>query len=85
MGCYNLMGIIVENRYEDAVKVQDLLTKYGCMIKIRLGLHEAGEVCSDEGFIVLQLCGSNDEIQGFCEELNAINGVSADFMTIKGR
>ena len=36
-----IMGIQVGDREQEAVKVQELLTKQGCIIKTRLGLHEA--------------------------------------------
>ncbi len=83
MDCYNLMGIVIRKREENAVKVQEILTKYGCMIKVRLGLHEVDNSCSEEGFIVLQLCGGNDEINRLRNELNLIEGVSAEVVTIK--
>ncbi|QSZ28152.1 hypothetical protein ACETAC_04700 [Aceticella autotrophica] len=86
MNCYNLMGIVISKRCENAVKVQEILTKYGCIIKVRLGLHESNDnVCSQDGFIVLQLCGSKDEISNLCAELNSIKGVTADIVTIEAK
>ena len=38
-----IIGIKVENRREEASKLQDILTEYGCVIKTRIGLHDMGE------------------------------------------
>lgn len=77
MACYNIMAIIVNHRSKKAADVQSVFTKYGCIIKLRLGLHEAGDVCSEEGLILLQLAGDKKEIEEFKAELNAIEGVTA--------
>jgi metal-responsive CopG/Arc/MetJ family transcriptional regulator len=76
------MGIAVNHRIKNAAEVQNILTKYGCLISVRLGLHEAGNVCSDSGLIILQLTGSKEEIGAFTEELNAISGVEAKTLEI---
>ncbi|KAF5090969.1 hypothetical protein LNN31_14310 [Acetobacterium wieringae] len=50
-----IMGIQVGNRESEALKVQELLTKNGCIIKTRLGLHESSEeMCSITGLIILE-------------------------------
>lgn len=50
-----IMGIQVGNRESEALKVQELLTKNGCIIKTRLGMHESSEVsCSITGLIILE-------------------------------
>ncbi len=41
MKCYNVMVLLVDNREENAKVLQDILTESGCLIKARLGLHEA--------------------------------------------
>ncbi len=82
MACYNIVGILVNHRTQKAEEVQKILTKYGCLIKMRLGLHEAGNVCSEEGLIMLQLCGQKEEVSKFVAELNEIKGVTAKLMEI---
>ena len=43
-----VMAIYQGKRSESAVQVQDVLTKYGCSIHVRLGLHDAGpDFCSN--------------------------------------
>lgn len=82
MVCFKIMGIAVNHRIKNAAEVQNILTKYGCLISVRLGLHEAGNVCSDSGLIILQLTGGSEEIAAFTEELNAISGVEAKTLEI---
>ena len=77
MACYNVMTILISNRRKNATELQKVLTKSGCIIKTRLGLHEAGELCSEEGLIILQLIGSSENITLLERELNALDGVKA--------
>ncbi len=35
-----ILGVQVTNRIKNALEVQEILTKFGCNIKTRLGLHE---------------------------------------------
>lgn len=72
-----IMGIQVGNRESDALKVQELLTKNGCIIKTRLGLHESSEqLCSITGLIILEfLPDKEDEIAGLEKELAALSTI----------
>jgi metal-responsive CopG/Arc/MetJ family transcriptional regulator len=76
------MAIVVNYRSEKAHKLQSILTKYGCLIKVRLGLHETADVCSEDGLIVLQLSGEKVEIQNLQSELNSIEGITANNMEV---
>jgi len=72
-----IIGIQVNHRSGDAIKVQEILSKYGCIIKSRLGLHDAGDGCSDEGLILLELIERKDKVSVECleEEVNALEDV----------
>lgn len=51
-----IIGIKISNRLESAVSVQEILTKYGCIIKTRIGLHEEiNGQCSPKGLILLEI------------------------------
>ena len=51
-----IIGIGIENRKETAIKVQDVLTEFGCDIKARLGLSDYKEnECSYKGLILLDV------------------------------
>jgi len=82
MACYNIMAVVVNYRSKNSSEVQKVLSKFACNIKVRLGLHEAGDVCSDEGLIILQLAGTKTEIQEFEGELNIIEGVNAKVLEV---
>ena len=82
MACYNLMAVLVNHRSKTANEVQETLTKHGCIIKMRLGLHEADNACSEEGLIILQLGGEESERENLKKELNSIQGVKAKSLEI---
>ena len=42
---------------------------------IRVGLHETGNTCSEEGLILLQLTGSKEEIGELEKQLNDMEGL----------
>ena len=81
MGCEQIMVIRINKRTDKAPTVQSVLTEYGCAIKTRLGLHEAGDgFCSDTGILILQLCG--DGYAGLENALNEIEGVKAKLVEL---
>lgn len=81
--CSIIMAILQERRIESAVKVQDVLTKYGCHIRVRLGLHDSAvNECSNSGMIILQLCGEDLDISDMQQELQAIPSVKVKYMTL---
>lgn len=77
------MAILQENRVETATKVQEALTRNGCNIRVRLGLHDAGVgTCSNSGLILLQLCGDAAETEKLLTELQSIPYVKAKMMSL---
>ncbi|AZR74813.1 hypothetical protein BBF96_03865 [Anoxybacter fermentans] len=75
------MAIKINNRNIDAPKFQELITKHGCIIKTRLGIHEVDN-CAKEGLIILQLCGKDEDIQALGEEINSLDTVKAKWMKL---
>jgi hypothetical protein len=79
----NIMGITINLRTAHAPAVQEILTKYGCLIKTRLGMHETDEkACSEQGIVLLQLIGSDEEILKLKDELLVITGVKVNTMKV---
>jgi len=70
--CDTIMAVLINKRSEAAPQVQEILTKYGCIIRIRLGVHEV-EACREEGLVLLQLCGKQEEIAKLEAELTQLN------------
>ncbi|MGE5678369.1 MAG: hypothetical protein ACM3ZR_09985 [Pseudomonadota bacterium] len=76
-----IMAVKINGRTANAPLVQEILTKYGCNIKTRIGFHETNEdQCSTDGILILQLFGKDDELQAFLSELGKLNGVSPKFI-----
>lgn len=84
MACNPLMAIRVSDRDANAVKIQEVLTKHGCSISMRLGLHDQndGNVCSASGTLILQLCGTSEEAKKVEADLAKIDGVKAKFIDL---
>ena len=82
MSCRTIMAVSISKRTAEAVKVQQALTKHGCIINLRVGLHETGNVCADDGLVLLHLCGTKKEIGALKADLNKIKGVKARSMTV---
>jgi hypothetical protein len=76
-----IMAVIIDQRNNTAPQVQEVLTKYGCLISTRLGLHQV-RGCSDNGLIILHLAGSDTDIQRLEKELEGIDGVRVKMMNI---
>lgn len=58
-----IIGISVSNRKEDSTKLQEILTKYGCYIKTRIGLHDMGEYkCLNYGIVLIEVIDKINEI-----------------------
>jgi hypothetical protein len=71
-----ILGIAVTDNAAEAIKVQNLLTKFGCTIKTRLGLHEvSNDECNSEGIILLELTGNTDEMDKLENELLKIESL----------
>ena len=77
------MAIRASKRREVADALQGVLTEFGCNIKMRLGLHQAGDVCSEEGLILLQLVDAEEAgaIKALEDALAKIDGIR--FKTIQ--
>ncbi|HNZ32730.1 MAG TPA: hypothetical protein P5518_02465 [Candidatus Cloacimonas sp.] len=75
---YKVILVKIDQRSSEATKVQDILTKYGCNIRVRLGLHEvSNEFCANDGLVVLEVQGDRDILDKMIEELNALEYVQA--------
>lgn len=81
---FSIMLIKISPRSKIAPQVQELLTKHGCIIKTRLGLHEASvNSCSKSGLVILDLLNeTQDEIDELKNELNSLDGVNAKVVII---
>ncbi|MDZ4182230.1 MAG: hypothetical protein U1B83_05075 [Candidatus Cloacimonadaceae bacterium] len=78
---YKVILIKIDHRSTEAAKVQNILTEYGCNIKVRLGLHEVSkEFCANDGLVVLEVEGSPEELNAIVGKLNDVDYVQAKFI-----
>jgi len=78
-----IMAVTIDPRSAHAPQVQTILTKHGCIIKTRLGLHEVNQnSCSEEGLIILHIHSSLDEIKILENELLDVNDVKVKYMCL---
>lgn len=77
-----IMAIRTDKRRENAEALQKVLTEYGCNIKLRLGLHEAGNVCSESGLILLVLAEPKEDIAKLEDALKKLSGIQYKTMEV---
>ena len=83
MSSYYIIGVRMDNRIDNAEKFQEVLTKNGCMIKTRLGLHDIiDDDCANDGIIVLQPYGSKEDVEALVNELNSLEGIMARYIDL---
>ncbi len=83
MSYYYLIGIRMDNRIGNAVQLQDTLTKNGCKIKTRLGMHDTSEnACANDGILILQPFGEQEEVEQLVKDLNSLEGVTAKLIDL---
>ncbi len=79
-----ILGIHITDRVKEVSDVQEILTKFGCTIKTRLGLHEVREdFCAGSGLILLELTGNREEFIKLENELLKIEGLVVKKMTFQ--
>ncbi|NFH70758.1 hypothetical protein FDA33_18225 [Clostridium botulinum] len=78
-----IMAVTIDPRSAHAPEVQTILTKHGCIIKTRVGLHEVSKnSCSEQGLIILHIHSSLEEIKVFEKDLLKVHGVKVKYMTL---
>jgi hypothetical protein len=76
---HTIFGVHISQRVENVPAVQALLSKYGCNIRTRLGLHDADSTqCSPSGLLLVDVFGA--ETEDFYKELQACKGVDVQRM-----
>ncbi len=76
-----IIGINVLDRIKEAGRTQKTLGKYATSIKTRLGFHELTEdVCSRNGFVIIELTGKKSDWDILDNELNEIGGTNIQKM-----
>jgi hypothetical protein len=80
----SILLILIGKRKEEAVKVQQILTGWGCLIKTRLGIHDGVlDNCSDTGLIILELVGTDEQKQELARKVAVLPGVSSKIVDLE--
>ena len=80
----SVLLILIGKRKEEAVKVQQILTGWGCIIKTRLGIHDGVmENCSDEGLLILELHGTDEQKTELARKVAVLPGVSSKLVELE--
>ncbi len=79
-----ILGIHISDRVKKVGLIQPILTKFGCSIGTRLGLHDVtDDFCSPNGMILLELTGDPNEFTKLENELLNIEGLEVKKMVFK--
>lgn len=71
-----VLSVLIAKRSQDALGFQEVLTRHGCLIKTRLGIHEI-EDCSEDGLVILYVSGVSEDINTFVNDINALESIRA--------
>ena len=79
-----VLGVMINDPSKGAGRIQNILTKYGCTIRTRLGIHDIAEdYASDTGLMLLELAGDMQECLRLENELLALEGVDVQKMIFR--
>lgn len=79
----SVLLILLGKRKDSAVKVQSILTGWGCIIKTRLGIHDGVlEDCSDNGLLILELAGESSKHVELADRIKLVEGVSVKLVEL---
>lgn len=75
-----ILGVKIPNRITTSPMFQDIISKYGCMIRTRVGLHNnCATSCASHGIIILEIVDGS-EITQLKKALTSIDGITIDSM-----
>lgn len=80
----SILAVLLGKRKNTAVNVQKILTGWGCIIKTRLGIHDGvNDNCSDEGLLLMELVGSEEQNEELARKLEVLDDVSVKLVHLE--
>lgn len=77
-----ILGIKIPDRISTSPIFQDVISKFGCIIKTRVGLHSnCSNICANYGIILLEII-DNSELIHLKKALQKIDGITISSMTL---
>lgn len=58
-----IIGIKLPNKRDNAVELQKILTKFNCIIRMRIGINNTNIFCSTDGIVLLQVENKEKSIE----------------------
>ncbi|MEI8390820.1 MAG: hypothetical protein WCG23_13160 [bacterium] len=79
-----VLGILLRKRTITATAFQEILSRHGCNIKTRIGLHTASDnICSPDGVILLDVIGDEADINKLEQDLRNVDGADIQKMVFE--
>ena len=79
-----IIGIHIQDRHGKVPDVQGILTRYGCSIKTRVGLHTVTEdYCSPAGIVLLETAGPRADVEAMIAALQGLENVDVKTMVFE--
>lgn len=76
-----IFGVLIRDKEKEAGCVQEILVRYADSIKTRLGLYDVEHRASHpHGLLLIQVIGSEEEMELFEKEIYMIEGVEIQHM-----
>ena len=81
MATITILGVLLHKRNEFSQEFQEILSRHGCNIKTRIGIHNASDnVCSPDGIILLDVIGNETEIKALENDIKSLEGTEVQKM-----
>lgn len=79
-----ILLVLIGKRKDTAVKVQQVLTGWGCMIKTRLGIHDGVlNECTEHGTLILELVGEEEKKEELARKLSVLPDVNVQLVNLE--
>ncbi len=79
-----ILGVMINEPSKGSEKIQNILTKYGCSIRTRLGMHDIDEdYATETGLMLLELTGDMQECLRLENELLELECVDVQKMVFR--
>jgi len=75
-----ILGLLINDRGFDAVRLQSILTTYGNIIKTRLGVNHPVEKQNIKALMLFELFGDREEMINLENELKEMEGIQVQTM-----
>lgn len=77
-----IIGVKLTNRLEISNEFQNILSKFGCAIKTRIGLHSTcSNVCANWGTVLLEIIDES-QVSELKRDLSRLDGARVESMTL---